>query len=176
MKTMPLTKGKHAIVDDEDFEALSKHRWTASQSSEGKWYTMRAVPKSLRVGGKRTKIFMHREIMGAESGFDVDHINVNTLDNRRVNLRVCTHAENCRNGSTHRDNPTGFKGVSFDKGRGRFRAMITFNYRPKFLGRFNTAHEAALAYDAAAIEKFGKFARLNFPVKEGVSDALCIGG
>lgn len=95
---------------------------------------------------------MHRDILGAKPGQIVDHVNGNGLDNRRANLRICTHAENMRN---HR----GSKGV--DRFRGRWRARIQFDHSSKFLGLFDTKKEAAEAYHAASLQLFRSFVRLS---------------
>jgi hypothetical protein len=106
---------------------------------------------------------MHRQILGAPPGQQVDHINGDTLDNRRVNLRLATHGQNQHNRGKYRNNKSGYKGVSWDKAAGKWRAQIKFNNKKYNLGRYHDPIEAALAYDAAAIRLHGAFARLNFP-------------
>lgn len=109
-------------------------------------------------GSQRTLVAMHRVIMGAPAGAVVDHINGDTTDNRRQNLRICSQKENARNRKAHGGRP--FKGVY---GRGeRFRACIMIDGRQAALGCYPTAIEAALAYDNAARKHHGAFARLNF--------------
>lgn len=93
----------------------------------------------------------------------VDHINRDRSDNRRSNLRLCSLAENNRNGSIRSNNNSGFKGVSWDKARGKWQAGIGLNGTRKALGRFDSAEDAARAYDAAALANYGEFAALNFP-------------
>lgn len=159
MKEIVLAKGQIALVDDEDFEWLSKMRWRANVK-EHTSYVERSASKS---HGHR-RISMHRMIMGDPAGKSIDHVNGNGLDNRRCNLRICTTAENSRNKCIQKNNTTGFKGVSFRANRGRFTARIMHPCgKYMSLGCFDTAHDAALAYDAAAKILHKDFARLNFP-------------
>jgi len=104
---------------------------------------------------------MHRFLMQPPPGMQIDHINGDGLDNRRCNLRLATNTQNRRNGKAHSDGTSRFKGVCWDKFRGRWRADITFENRSIHLGRFHSETDAAIAYDAAARDLFGEFARLN---------------
>jgi len=104
---------------------------------------------------------MHRLIMDAPDGTDVDHRNMDRVDNRRSNLRLATRAENLRNQGLSRNNTSGFKGVS--RLDGKWRAEIRVKWKLIYLGLFDDKVEAARAYDTAAKEHFGEFARLNFP-------------
>lgn len=106
---------------------------------------------------------MHRFIMDAPKGQQVDHINGNKLDNRKSNLRICSHSENLRNQRKPKDNKSGFKGVSWHKGAKRWCAEIRSNGKRHHLGYFDTAEDAAKAYDIAATLIHGDYARLNFP-------------
>jgi hypothetical protein len=112
------------------------------------------------MGSKRT-VRMHREILGALSDKQVDHINLNTLDNRKCNLRLASHQENIWNRAKTSRNTVGYKGVYRCSGSRRFRAMIQKNGNLRHLGCFDTREEAAIAYNHAAIEAFGEFANLN---------------
>jgi len=152
---IPLTRGYVARVDPEDFERVAVFRWHATD--RGGIYAAR----NIRVDGHPTKVSMHRFIMAAGSGFVVDHINGDTLDNRKANLRVCTQRQNCRNQRPPRSNSSGFKGVSFDRDSGKWKAYIRHNGRLHNLGRHATAEEAAQAYNVAARERFGEFAEVN---------------
>lgn len=91
-----------------------------------------------------------------------DHINGNTLDNRKENLRICSIAENGRNRKIQKNNTSGYSGVSYMKGVCKWQATICVNKNKIYLGVFETAEESARAYDSAAKEYFGEFARLNF--------------
>lgn len=104
---------------------------------------------------------LHRRIAEAQPGQEVDHINGNPLDNRRCNLRVCSHMENVKNRGPSRNNTSGFKGVYYDARRGTFRADIRADRKKYSLGSFATAVEAAEAYNAAALKYHRDFARLN---------------
>lgn len=115
------------------------------------------------IGGRHNKehVFMHRFIMMAPEGLEVDHINGNRLDNRECNLRIVTPSKNQYNRRMQRNNKTGYKGVSFDRSRGKFMASISANGKQINLGRFKTAEEAARAYNQAALELHGEYAFLN---------------
>lgn len=140
----------------EDRERVYQYRWRLKVDTGG--YRI-AVAGS---GKHNRDIRMHRLIAQPPDGMVVDHINGDTLDNRRENLRVCTSAENIRNAGIGRRSKTSrFKGVHLDKGLWVASAM--FNYKKRIIGRFADEEEAAKAYDAFARECFGEFARLNFP-------------
>jgi len=150
-KEIPLTKGKMAIVDDDDFEELSKYKWNLHPKGYG--YS--------KIFGKNT--LMHRFIIGDIGDSHVDHANGNGLDNRRINLRPCTRSENMANRrGCQRNNTSGYCGVAYHKKRGRWRAEIGLNGNKIFLGFYDTPEAAARAYDAAARVAFGEFAKLNF--------------
>lgn len=151
MKRIALTRGLFTTVDDVDFTAVSKHAWY-SLSSKGDFYAARCI------GGK--PILMHRQIINAPASKRVDHKDGNTLNNRRKNLRICSHQNNMANQKRHKDNTSGFKGVS--KQLKRWRAYLKTNGRQYHLGHFDSPEEAARAYDVAAKKHFGEFARPNF--------------
>jgi hypothetical protein len=157
MKEIQLSQGKVAIVDDKDYEYLSKFKWYASYSRSG-FYAVR----SNRQGQKPSHILMHRVILNAPLDKEGDHINGDTLDNRRCNLRLCSHSQNICNSRKPTDSKTSiYKGVSLPKGYKRWKACIAINGRNKHLGFFSNELDAAKAYNKAAIELFGEFARLN---------------
>ncbi len=155
-KEIQLNRGYIAIVSDEDYERVSKYAWTILQNK----YAHRTPNKENPYGR------MHRFILQAPPNVCVDHINGNGLDNRRENLRFCNQSQNLSNVGKRSNNKSGYKGVTFESQTSKWRASITVNYRTKHLGRFNSPEEAAHAYDKAALELHGKFARLNFPPKK----------
>ncbi len=163
-KEIPLTQGKVAIVDAADFERLSQWKWSAHKM-KNTWYAVRGY----RLNGKSFLVRMHREITNAEAKESVDHIDGDGLNNRRENLRRCSQQQNCANRGPSRNNTSGFKGVSWQKGK--WRVGIKIAYRRIYLGSFDDIGEAARAYDDAARRLYGEFARLNFPECE-CRDAL----
>lgn len=152
MKHLILHNNLITIVDDDVFEWASKYNWRCDY----KGYAYRYPPRN---GGKKTHKFLHREIMNAPKGISVDHINHNPLDNRKENLRFCTNQENMRNRLKNKTTKSGYKGVYLNKKR--WQAGITIDKQFINLGVYETKEEAALAYNEAAQEHFGPFAKLN---------------
>jgi hypothetical protein len=158
MKTISSTRGFSIIVDDEDYERVNRYRWHAARFKDGREHRpVRGVGK----GEKRKLILLAREIINAPAGLVVDHIDGDPWNNLRSNLRVCTSAENSRNRRKHRTGRGEFKGV-YQLPSGRHQAAIGVNGKSIYLGSFDTAEEAARAYDRGAVEHHGEFARLNF--------------
>lgn len=152
MKTIPLTQGKVAIVDDEDYEILKQFKWYAVKC-DSTFYAQRKA----RSEHKRITTRMHREVINPPAGFFCDHKNGDGLDNRRDNLRIVTNAQNQMNKGIYKTSTTGVKGVIID--HGKYRASIKLNGRSKHLGMFKTVEEASAAYQKAAKELFGEYAR-----------------
>lgn len=146
-------RGGVAMVDDEDFDRLNQYSWSMDYHG----YPQRRCI----VGGNASVIQMHRDILDAPAGMVRDHIDGNPLNNVRANLRICENRENCANRKASTRNTSGYKGVSLSKKARKFRAFIKVNYRQIGLGCYNTPEEAAAAYNFAAIDYFGEFARLN---------------
>jgi hypothetical protein len=159
MKRIKLTRGKHTIVDDDDFERLSKHKWQAVKGGK-KLISWRAC-RSETVNGKKKHIPMSNEIMPPQKGFVVDHKNNDSLDNRKENLRFATLSQNQHNKRKQTGNHR-FKGIYFNKRYKIYSASINFNYKARHIGYYKTDVEAAKAYDVVAKELFGEFANLNF--------------
>jgi hypothetical protein len=151
-----LSKGMHALVDAADFDVVSRYFWNPIQANTGKFYVCRKASEENPYGS------LHRFLMQARRGEVVDHWDRNPLNNRRENLRVCTHQQNVWNRSADRRSGSGFKGVHFFKPTKRWQAHIRVNNKKIHLGYFPTVEDAARAYDAAAIEHFGEYAKTNF--------------
>jgi len=158
MKTIPLTKGYQAIVDDEDYEKLSQWKWFAHRG-KSTFYAERKMRNPLI--SSQSVIRMHRIILEAPSCLHVDHINGNGLDNRRENIRLCTNAQNAMNQRMSKSSTTLMKGVSWRSSKNKFEAAIRVRGKSVYLGAFPCLTCAALAYDMAAVEHFGEFARTN---------------
>ena len=155
---IPLTQGKVALVDAEDYPAVSAlvwHFFQRAQNNSG--YALTNVWRN----GKRISLSMHRFLLDPPTGCCVDHANGDGLDNRRSNLRICSQAENNRNVLKRRANKN-FKGVRRAHYSDNFVARIKAGGRDIHLGTFPTAEKAALAYDAEARRLHVEFARLNF--------------
>lgn len=149
-------------MDDEDYDKFSVFKWHANTKG-GRPYAVRTQRVGPRKEDKKKIIYLHREIAEASFGQYVDHINNNSLDNRKCNLRICTNAENARNhsGQPKQRKYSKFKGVKKNKNCSTYSARITVDYKEIYLGSFKTEKEAALAYNESAIKHFGIFAVLN---------------
>jgi hypothetical protein len=155
VREIPLSQGKVALVDDEDYEQLAQHKWHAAKSRT-KWYASRNVGH-LGDGCEQGKLAMHQAIMGTRDG--VDHIDGDGLNNQRSNLRRATQAQNVCNARRRSDNTSGFKGVSWNPQSKAWRADIMVGGRRHYLGKFATREEAAEAYAAAVSPYHGEFGR-----------------
>lgn len=160
MRRIKLTKGQWALVDDEDFKSLNQFKWHYSSrryASRGVW-----------VEGRVKSVDMHRLLCSSKRGQEVDHINGNRLDIRRVNLRACTKTQNRQNRGKYALATSRFKGVSWHRGRRvgvglwRVRMAKDKNGQRQDIGLFKTEREAAMAYDLWALDLYGEFARTNF--------------
>lgn len=157
MKLIELTKDQFAAVDDDDFESLRVYSWKAGWSKTGK--TFYAYRNSTR-NGKSETVLMHRQILGLVCGDkrQGDHIDHNTLDNRRCNLRVATREQQQANKGALCVNKSGFKGVEWNAYHKKYRAQIQVSNKKMFLGYFATPEDAHAAYNAAARSYHGDFA------------------
>lgn len=148
MKKIPLTQGKFALVDDEDYEYLSKIKWYVD-------------PSGYVANKTKNVIFMHRLVAKTPKGKSTDHINGNKLDNQKKNLRTCTTSQNMANRGKQVNNTSGYKGVFWSKAAGKWRAQIRHKNKSIHLGLFETKKDAAKAYNKKAKELWGCFAQLN---------------
>jgi hypothetical protein len=153
---IPLTQCKETIVDDDDFEELSKYKWFY----DGRYVARHNHSSNLK---ERFVIRMHVMIMKTPPGMETDHINGDGLDNRKENLRVCTRFQNSHNSKIKSCSTTGYKGVFFKGGTCEWGAKIRVGDRRIYLGWYKDIQDAARAYDIAALAYHGQFARLNFP-------------
>jgi len=158
-KKIELTQGKVTLVDNEDYDRISSYMWHASRirrkNKNNIWYATRRIRKD----GKQVTEMLHRFILNPPDELVVDHINRNGLDNRRANLRVCTHAQNMCN-SYISGGTSVYKGVSLCES-GKWRAGITTNKRRMIIGIYENELDAARAYNEAAKKYHGEFAYLN---------------
>lgn len=153
MVEIVLTQGKVALIDSEDFERVSRFKWSAMRRDHC-WYAYHWVSVG---GGKGTTQYLHQFLTGR---LNTDHIDGNGLNNRRSNLRAAsTQLNNCNKHKTWAK--SGFKGVAGSKNGQRWEGRIRFNKKLIFLGSYETPQEAAQAYDEAALRYFGEFAFTN---------------
>lgn len=141
------------IVDDEDFEKLNEWRW----HSDNKGYIVRRV----RRNGRKSVVYMHREIMQTPESMVTDHINGIRTDNRKSNLRICSDAQNKRNRGPAHNNPTGLKGAYWQEQISRWYSRIQIDGKSIYLGTFDSAELASQAYTKAALEYHKEFAWSN---------------
>ncbi len=153
VRYIPLTRGRYAIVDADDFEELSKHKWCLICRGKGEYACRREKGKY---------ISMHRVIMNAPDDMVVDHIDGNGLNNRKCNLRICTKAQNKYN-SRPRGGSSNYVGVTYHKRSRKYFAVLGFNRERIHIGEFDDPVAAAKARDRKAMELQGEFAYLNFP-------------
>jgi|LakMenE01Jun11ns_1017448.scaffolds.fasta_scaffold9218745_1 hypothetical protein len=166
---IPLTQGKFAIVDKEDYSKIMNYKWFAVKSRNNFYAATH--------GEKRETIKMHRLILGlSEKNKICDHIDHNGLNNSKSNLRVCDNSQNIKNTTSRIGSTSSYLGVSFrpvrkrklkDGGysvvnvKNKWVSQIQCNKKKYFIGRFETEKEAAVAYNNEALKKFGEFANLN---------------
>lgn len=172
VREIPLTKGYVALVDDEDFERVNAFKWTTylRKRVDGSVivYGYRLTPRD--ENGSRRSIYLHRFILSAPDGVDVDHINGDGLNCTRSNMRIATRSQNLGNQRAKGTNTSGFKGVRRHKGR--WMAQIGHDWQKHYLGRYDDPAFAAAVYDAAARHFFGPFALTNFPEPNPDAEAI----
>lgn len=161
MRTISTSNNFKVKVDKEDFDYLNQFSWFANIEK-------RSIGKRVADRGYRYKIRrMHRLIMNCPCGLTIDHKNGNTLDNRKINLRICSIRENNLNKpKIQKQTSSKYKGVSWQKKEKKWYSSIKSNYKSYNLGLYEKEIDAAKAYDNKALELFGKFANINFSKKK----------
>ena len=176
MKELKLnqSKGKNngkyvALIDDEDYERLNKHKWYIhtpyKRNNCDLIYCIRSEKKMSEPGiDKTTTIMLHREILNIDDkNIFIDHIDRNGLNCQKNNLRISTRSQNQGNRKSNYNSTSNYKGVSYSTNYKKYISVITENKKRYHLGRFENEIDAAKAYDRKAIELFGEFAKPNFP-------------
>jgi hypothetical protein len=156
MKLIPLSQGLYTKVDDSDYDFLNQWKWFSARG-----YAVRNIDFISPEGKKsRRQLRMNRFLLNVTSdNLKVDHIDHDTLNNQRNNLRIGTQKHNCSNTSARKNTTSKYLGVALVKKLNKWRAKIQNTY----LGTYNTEIEAAMAYDKEAISRYGEWANLNFP-------------
>jgi hypothetical protein len=157
MASIELPSGETVLVDDRDLPLLQGYAWCIT----GPGY----VGTKIAADGRKVSLYLHRLIMEnvLQPGQHVDHVNGDRLDNRRANLRPATPGQNMANSGSKIGSSSQYKGVSFRKDTGKYRASIQVNGATNHLGTFENEDDAARAYDAAALQTWGEFAKVNLP-------------
>ncbi len=152
VKEIQLDKGQVALVDDDDFERVNAFKWQSTwNNNTGFFYAKRTECNN----GKSSSIYMSRFIMNTPKGITCDHINHNTLDNRKSNLRNCTYSQNSFNRRTRKDNAVQHKNITASCGK--FRVQLMINKKYVFRKTFSTLQEAIFARDRERKIHFGEF-------------------
>lgn len=159
MKEIKLTQGKVVLIDDEDYELVSKYKWCAIKSYCGIFYAIANIYKNK----KRTTLFMHRLIMGInDRKLDIHHADEDGLNNQKNNLKVMTRSQHHMTKNKRKNCSSKFKGVTWYKQDKKWQAEIQVNGHKKYLGRFDSEEEAAKTYNIVAQKYFDEFVKLNF--------------
>lgn len=150
MKKIKLSRGKFALVDNEDYAFLNQWKWF--------WLNPGYAARTIRTGKSFHKVLMHRVLLTRTKGQEVDHKNGNGIDNRKRNLRICTKIQNHWNRGKSKRNTSGYKGVHWHRASKKWSANITANHKKHFLGYFTSKKKAAMVYAVAAKKLHKEFA------------------
>lgn len=154
MKVLKSTNNFDILVDDEDYEFLSRFKWNVVTTKDGNTYA-RTKPD------RKTNITIHQLLMKSGGNVYVDHIDHNGLNNQKINLRLCNNKQNQANSKKNKRLLSQYKGVSYSKSKKKWRAYISPDRKFIHLGYFDLEIDAMNAYNEAAIKHFGEFAFLN---------------
>jgi len=173
-RRIPLSQGKFAIVDDEDYENVIKFPWHLDVKGNICYAKCRMTMGYIGKKEISARMYLHRYLMKPPTKKIIDHINGNGLDCRRSNMRICTHSENTQNRKHAVPRGTSsYIGVSWNARDSIWDACITYKYKTIRLGRSKIEAKAAILYDAKAIELFGKYAHTNFRITKKSSSSVC---
>lgn len=164
MIQIPLSKGQVALIDDTDWPLISGYKWYSRWDNNPRSFY--AIANTKKPNGSKTTAQMHRLLLDAQPGQLVDHINHDTLDNRRCNIRICTLSQNGQNRRQQRNNTSGYRGVWLDKRYQKWRAQIKINGKQIALGGYDTPELAFAAYLAAS-------AKYHDPAFRNTGDEEC---
>lgn len=165
MKTILLTRGKYATVDDEDYEELNQYNWQAAPSRTGNWYARRRRSNAEQTDGLGYFAYMHQRVLGCGRG--VDHIDGDGLNNQRANLRRADQSVNNQNKKKKAGTSSQYLGVSWWAPSGKWKAQVKVpKGKVTYLGLFTEEVEAALAYDSAVKTLYTGHVKTNFPLKQ----------
>jgi len=158
MKIIETTMGQSVKICDCHFDMINKHKWSAIKQYNRKPIVYYAVRSGKRAGKKPGMILMHREIMNCPDGMVVDHIDGDTSNNQCSNLRICKQGQNLLNISKPKHNTiSGYKGVYWHKAAQKWCAEVRYDNKKYYLGLFNTAEDASVAYNVRAKELFKEY-------------------
>lgn len=149
-----IIKNKLIKIDKQDLDLFNSYIWHIEKRKSGIEYLGTRILDKI--------VLFHWILIDKQTGMEIDHINGNGLDNRRENLRICTHKQNMYNKKLYKNNKSGYKGVYMQTGRNKFSVQIRVNGKKIRLGNFKNKEDAAIMYDKSAKLYFGEYARLNF--------------
>lgn len=155
--------GYKVLIDDDDYEKIIGHNWKIAKTNYIKDKKIYFRYNEHDINNKTICIYLHRFILGLtlHDGIITDHINGDTLDNRKSNLRKCSEKQNSMNKKKYKNNKTGYKGVCYDKSRNKYKAQIQLDKKCLYLGRFINPQDAYSAYCDASKKYHGEYGRIE---------------